>query len=256
MQPVSILLVEDDFVIAGNLIEQLEQYDYRIVGHATNSYEALELFRQARPDIALLDIELNGSELDGIELSKELHRISPLPILFLTSHDRRDFLERAKQAPMMHYVLKSAPIEQLLIDLDTAFARFYSRHKEPSPTRSVGSGCALYSAQDFFFVRQGYQHIRVEVDDIRWVESMGSAVKIVTDAKSLAFSVRLKSFLEQVPHPNIQRTHKSWAVNTRHITAFNRGQVIVRYRESMQEIPLSEGWRTKFITNIPGLKAD
>lgn len=266
MQPVSILLVEDDFVIASNLQEQLEQYDYRIAGHATNSDEALELFRQEQPDIALLDIELNGSELDGIELSKELHRISPLPILFLTSHDRRDFLERAKQAPMTHYVLKSAPIEQLLIDLDTAFAQFYkdasTAAAQPETTSypdtppAAMSGCALYSANDYFFVKQGYRHVRVDVSDIRWVEAMGSAVKIVTDAKNIAFSVRLNSFLEQVAHPDIQRTSRSRAVNVRHVIGYHRGQVMVRYKDGKKEIELKGKYRDKFLEGMPDLRAD
>ncbi|HKK79550.1 MAG TPA: response regulator transcription factor [Phaeodactylibacter sp.] len=266
MQPVRILLVEDDRIIADNLTEQLEEYGYRIAGHATNSDEALALFQKERPDIALLDIELNGSKLDGIELSKELHRISPLPILFLTSHDKREFVERAKQAPMMHYVLKSAPIEQLLIDLDTAFAQFYkdastaAAQPEPPPYPDspppAMSGCALYSADDYFFVKQGYRHVRVEVGDIRWIKAMKYAVKIVTDTKTIVFSVKLKSFLEQVQHPDIQRTHNSWAVNSRHVVGYHRGRVMVRYQEGTEEIPLSGDWREAFLDSMPNLKAD
>ena len=266
MQPVRILLVEDDRIIADNLMEQLEEYGYRIAGHATNSDEALELFQKEQPDIALLDIELNGSQLDGIELSKELHRISPLPILFLTSHDKREFVERAKQAPMVHYVLKSAPIEQLLIDLDTAFAQFYkdaSAAEAPpeatsysdAPLPAMG-GCALYSAEDYFFVKQDYRHIRVDVADIRWVEAMEHAVKIVTDDKNIAFSVKLKSFLEQVTHPDIQRTSRSRAVNVRHVIGYHRGQVMVRYKEGVKEIPLKGKYRDDFLGGLPGLRAD
>jgi DNA-binding LytR/AlgR family response regulator len=258
MKAASILLVEDDHVIAANLQEQLEQQGYRITGHATNSDEAMALFQKERPDIALLDIELHGSKLDGIELSIALHSISPLPILFLSSHDKREFVERAKQAPMVQYVLKSAPIEQLLIALDTAFATFYSRRPAvvPSVPASSGSGCALYAAQDFFFVRQDYRHVRVEVADIRWIEAKEHAVKIVTDAKAIAFSVRLKSFLEQVPHPALMRTHRSWVVNTRHVVAYHRGRVMVRYREGTQEIPLSDKWRESFLSGLPNLRAD
>ncbi|KGE87622.1 MAG: LytR/AlgR family response regulator transcription factor [Phaeodactylibacter xiamenensis] len=258
MKAASILLVEDDHIIAANLQEQLEQQGYRITGHATNSDEAMALFQKERPDIALLDIELNGSTLDGIELSIALHTISPLPILFLSSHDKREFVERAKQAPMVQYVLKSAPIEQLLIALDTAFATFYARRPAvvASVPASSGSGCALYAAQDFFFVRQDYRHVRVEVADIRWIEAKEHAVKIVTDTKVIAFSVRLNSFLEQVPHPALMRTHRSWAVNTRHVVAYHRGRVMVRYREGTQEIPLSDKWRESFLSGLPNLRAD
>ena len=263
MKAASILLVEDDHTIAANLQEQLQQQGYRITGHATNSDDALELFRKERPDIALLDIELNGSPLDGIELSIALHSISPLPILFLSSHDKREFVERAKQAPMVQYVLKSAPMAQLFIALDTAFATFYSRRPAPpsdqpfAPTPAPAiSGCALYAAADYFFVKQGYSHIRVEVADIRWVEAMGSAAKIVTDAKNIAFSVKLKRFLEQVSHPDIQRTSRSRAVNVRQVIGCHRGQVMVRYKEGVKEVSLKGEYREAFLDGLPNLRAD
>lgn len=257
MQAVSLLLVEDDYIIADNLKAQLEASGYRVLGHAANSDEALRLFRSEKPDIALLDIELNGSKLDGIELSIALHNISPLPILFLSSYDKRDFVERAKSAPMVQYVLKSAPMEQLLIALDMAFAAFYSRQAVPLPAPAPSSsGCAFYSAEDYFFVKKDYRHIRVDVADIRWVEAKEHAVKIVTDEKAIGFSVNLKSFLEQVPHPDLRRTHKSWAVNVRHVVGYHRGRVTVRYKGGTNEIPLSDGWRDAFLDGLPGLKAD
>ena len=52
------------------------------------------------------------------------------------------------------------------------------------------------------------------------------------------------------------RTHRSWVVNTRHVVAYHRGRVMVRYREGTQEIPLSETWRDDFLGGLPNLRAD
>lgn len=255
MKPVKVLVVEDDLIIAASLEERLQRQGYEVIGPASDSDAALRLFYESRPDIALLDIELKGSPLDGIELSNALYRSSPLPILFLTSYDERRFVERAKQAPMVHYLLKSAPPEQLLIALDTAFAAFYNRRPVEAPLKP-SPPCPLYTAQECFFVKQGHRHLRIEIADIRWVESMGSLVRIVTDEKAFTFSVKLKSFLEQVPHPDLVRTHRSWVANIRHVTGYNRGQVEVRFRQGAEAIPLSEGYRAAFLSMVPGLKAD
>ena len=85
---------------------------------------------------------------------------------------------------------------------------------------------------------------------------MGSAVKIVTEDKNIAFSVKLKRFLEQVPHPDLRRTHNSRVVNVRHVVGYHRGRVMVRYQGGTAEIKLSEGCRDDFLGGLPGLQAD
>ena len=67
----SILIVEDELLIAQQLAFCLEDAGYRVTGTAVSVDEALELLQQEQPDLVLLDIHLEGS-LDGIDLANEL----------------------------------------------------------------------------------------------------------------------------------------------------------------------------------------
>jgi DNA-binding LytR/AlgR family response regulator len=254
-----ILIIEDDCTLAQDLQEQLLDFGYTIIDTAANSHDALQAFRRRLPDLVLCDIELKDSEQDGIQLAEAFRNIAKVPLIYLTAFADEDTVKRAKATDPAYYLVKPCNKTQLRVAIDLAIDNFINQ-KEADPRHSLHfqtlPHCALYSAQDFFFVRQGYRHVRVEVGDIRWIEAMGSAVKMVTDAKNIAFSVRLNSFLEQVAHPDIQRTHKSWAVNVRHVIGYHRGQVMVRYKEGVQEVPLRGKYRDDFLDGLPGLRAD
>jgi hypothetical protein len=68
------------------------------------------------------------------------------------------------------------------------------------------------------------------------------------EANHLIVSIALRTVLM---HPQ-----RSWAVNARHVLAYHRGRVRVRYREGTQEIPISDKWRDEFVRAMPGLRAD
>jgi YesN/AraC family two-component response regulator len=55
------LVVEDEFVVAENLRTELESMDYEVVGMASSGKKAIELARQEKPDMALMDIKLQNS---------------------------------------------------------------------------------------------------------------------------------------------------------------------------------------------------
>ena len=254
-----ILIIEDDHTLAQDLQEQLLDFGYTIIDTVANGHDALQAFRRRLPDLVLCDIELKDSEQDGIQLAEAFRDMAKVPLIYLTAFADEDTVKRAKATDPAYYLVKPCNKTQLRVAIDLAIDNFINQ-KEADPQHSLQfqtlPSCALYAAQDFFFVRQGYRHIRVEVADIRWVEAMGSAVKIVTDDKNIAFSVKLKSFLEQVSHPDIQRTSRSWAVNVRHVIGYHRGQVMVRYKEGKKEIPLKGEYRDDFLGGLPGLRAD
>lgn len=77
-----ILIVEDEPIIAISLALELEASGHTVVGPTTTSPEAIELARQHRPGLALLDIDINGDE-DGIDLARGLQQLG-IPSLFLT----------------------------------------------------------------------------------------------------------------------------------------------------------------------------
>jgi DNA-binding NarL/FixJ family response regulator len=87
--------------------------DLVVCGQGEDAYAAIRAIREARPDIALVDVSLNGG--DGIELVKELKSQGlDIPALVLSMHDEMLYAERALRAGARGYIMKQAAPETLL----------------------------------------------------------------------------------------------------------------------------------------------
>lgn len=111
MAPDCILLVEDDPAIADPLRYQLERNGYRVVA-AADGREALELARQAAPDLVLLDLMLPG--LDGMDVCRELRRESNVPVLMMTARGEEADRVLGLELGADDYIVKPFSFRELL----------------------------------------------------------------------------------------------------------------------------------------------
>ena len=99
-----ILLVEDDGLLATSLVEDLDYLGYS--AKPVNSGEkALAAIKKDPPDLVLMDIKIKG-QMDGIETSERINSAYGIPLIYLTAHSDRSFLERAKLTEPYGYLLK------------------------------------------------------------------------------------------------------------------------------------------------------
>lgn len=101
----TILVVEDEAIIAADIQGALEGLGYRVPRVVANGEDALAALDSLRPDLVLMDIRIQG-ELDGIETAKRVKARRDVPIIFLTSHSDQATLQRAKVAGPRAYLLK------------------------------------------------------------------------------------------------------------------------------------------------------
>ncbi|MDF2187920.1 response regulator [Paraflavitalea sp. CAU 1676] len=78
------LIVEDEYIVANNLRQVLTRFGYEVVGIAATAAEAAEIVRNDRPDLALLDIRLQG-ELTGIDIARML-RTENIGFIYLSAN--------------------------------------------------------------------------------------------------------------------------------------------------------------------------
>ena len=110
MAKATVLIVEDEAIIAADLAGKLEKLGYEIVGTETKGEEAVEAVYRLKPDVVLMDILLKG-EMDGIEAAEEIgNRINAPAVIFMTSYSDDATLERAKLTQPYGYILK--PFEE------------------------------------------------------------------------------------------------------------------------------------------------
>ena len=106
---IKVLLVEDDldFVfLIKKMIEKDERLEY--TGHASTKKTGIEMAQTQKPDIVIMDLNLSGSELDGIETAKEIRLTTDAKVLLLTSFEQPEIvLNASKKAFASGYIFKS-----------------------------------------------------------------------------------------------------------------------------------------------------
>jgi CheY-like chemotaxis protein len=124
METLKILIVEDEAIPAMRLQELLFEFGYHDTIIANNAEDALAYFAKDKPDMVLLDINLEGSEIDGIDLAEQYNELNRVPIIFLTAYDDDKMLQRAKVVKPSSYLLKPYTNKQLEIAMDLAIDTF------------------------------------------------------------------------------------------------------------------------------------
>jgi CheY-like chemotaxis protein len=104
-KPISILIVEDEALIASYIGEVLAESGFRVAGIAASGHEALSLAAETGPDLALVDIRLTGP-IDGIELACQLREKFAVPAIFLSGLLDTETTERARAANPLGFLAK------------------------------------------------------------------------------------------------------------------------------------------------------
>lgn len=110
---ITIVIVDDQALIRGALAALLDlEPDLRVIGEAGSGEDGIEVVRQTRPDVVLMDVELPG--IDGIEATAQLSKARVgSKVLVVTTFGRPGYLRRAMQAGASGFVVKDTPAKQL-----------------------------------------------------------------------------------------------------------------------------------------------
>jgi two-component system, response regulator PdtaR len=120
---ISILIVEDELIVAESLSLDLKRKGYAIAGIVSSGEEAIGAMGRMQPDLILMDIMIKGS-LDGIETSKAIRNRQPIPIIFITAFSDGATVERAKQTgEPIYYLVKPIRLKDLVKTIETALGR-------------------------------------------------------------------------------------------------------------------------------------
>jgi AmiR/NasT family two-component response regulator len=122
MSPTRIVIAEDEPIPRMDLREMLINLGYEVGGAAADGRTAVELARQLRPDLVVMDIKM--PEIDGIRAARILTEERVAPVLLVTAYSHRELVDEAKEAGVMAYVAKPFGEAQLVPAVEVALARF------------------------------------------------------------------------------------------------------------------------------------
>lgn len=131
----TILLVEDEVFIAMRQKMDLEKSNYSVFVAHTGE-KAIEIVK-SNPGINLIltDIDL-GKGIDGTETARQIIAIKDLPVVFLTSHDEKEYVDKVKQITRYGYVIKNSGNFVLQSSIEMAFELFEAHNKTKKSEQS------------------------------------------------------------------------------------------------------------------------
>ncbi len=103
--PASILLVEDEGIVAHDLAETLTRLGYRVSGIASEGVQAVRMAQELQPELVVMDVSLRG-EIDGIQAARLIQERATVPVIFLTGHSDPVTLQRAVTTGPLGYIVK------------------------------------------------------------------------------------------------------------------------------------------------------
>jgi two-component system, response regulator PdtaR len=123
---IRILIADDEPLIRMNLRETLIELGYLVVGDAGDGVSALNLARQLKPDIVLLDIKM--PQMDGISVARFIAQEDIAPVLLLTAYSDRELVNAARDAGVLGYLIKPVREAELMPLIEVTRARWLEQH--------------------------------------------------------------------------------------------------------------------------------
>jgi response regulator NasT len=119
---IRVVIAEDEAIIRLDLKETLEEEGYLVVGETGRGDTAVDLVREHRPDLAILDIKMPG--MDGLEAARHITKDRICGVLVLTAFSQREVIEEARDAGALAYLVKPFQKSDLIPAIEVAIGRF------------------------------------------------------------------------------------------------------------------------------------
>jgi DNA-binding LytR/AlgR family response regulator len=247
MTPIRILVAEDDPLHAAKMEMLLEQMGYELVGICPSADEMLRQFLKLEPDLVILDISLQGS-IDGVSLAGHLNAIRTTPIIFATSFEDKETIQRALQENPYAYLVKPIELGPLQAAIELAFHRANLQNQKPSENQAVEwtEGVVL---KDAIFIKAGGKLQKVRLMDILWIEvAEDRYCDVVTIDRKFHVRSSLLQLSEKLDSNVFARVHRVYMVNCHHITSIDENDMYLMVNN--QSIPFGSTFKADLLKRL------
>jgi len=229
-QPIRILIVEDNVIIADDMQSMLEEIGYEIVDNVIVYEQAEEVLKTQQVDLVLIDIIL-ASDKTGIDLGKHIRENYDIPFIFVTSNSDRATVENAKMVKPNGYLVKPFEQQDLYTSIEIALSNFTQAAKSANPSTNgvLEQEMAVSNSvlKDSIFVKKQHLYYRIQFGDIQFIKADNVYLEVNTVDKKFLVRSPLKDYLEKLPKHKFYRAHKSYIVNVDHIDAINSKDIMI-----------------------------
>ncbi|UXX79541.1 response regulator [Reichenbachiella carrageenanivorans] len=222
---IKILIVEDELIIAHHIKDILESNDYEVVGVAKSYDAGLEKLTECKPDLVLIDIQIDGSK-DGVTLASTIRSDFHIPFVFISSHTDRATIDRAKECEPYGFLVKPFEEDDILVAVEIALSNYAKEQNN-----NTDSEFSNFTINDSLFIRQKNTAIKVAYNDIYYASADSNYCTIFTKEKKFVMRSTLKELETKLNDKRFFRCHKSHLVNLNHLSAVNTESIIIYQAE-------------------------
>ena len=217
-----ILIIEDELIIAEFIKTLIEKKGYQVLAIAIDHREAIVAIEKLKPNLILLDINLNCS-ISGIEIGHIINTKYKIPFVFTSSFSDASTLERVATTNPLNYLVKPYKEEQLYTVLKLAEQKISVIKK---------------NEKNVLFIKDGAKYKKVEMKDILWIKADGNYLEVHTQNQVQLIRATLSNFTDNL-NGSFIRTHKSYIVNVDCITKVEGNRVTI----CNEKIPISKMYK-------------
>ncbi|MCB9291246.1 MAG: response regulator transcription factor [Lewinellaceae bacterium] len=200
--------------------------ELELVQECNSAAEAFQYLQNNPADLLLLDVEM--PEMSGLELLKSLSRLPE--VILITS--KADYAVEAFSLKVLDYIVKPVTLARLL----QAVSRMDEKSRVPQAE----------PPRDYLFARVDNTLVRIDFDDILFVEAMGDYVRIATPGKKYMILMSMKALQEKLPDGQFFRCHRSYIVAQDKIDSIADNMIVIQN----EVIPLSEKVKKELLSRI------
>lgn len=225
-------IVVDDEPLARDLIRShLDKLDnFEIVAECGDAMKALQELRRNHVDLMFMDIQM--PQITGIEFLKTLKQ-SP-KVIITTAY--REYALDGFELDVVDYLLKPITFERFLKSIN----KFYQTAQEERP-QPGGSQPVRGTDEPFVYVKENKKVIKLQLDEILYVEGLSEYVQIYTSKRKIITKVSMTQMQEKLPGSGFIRIHKSFIVSIPKIEAFTSHSIEIRGKE----LPIGRSYKNQ-----------
>ncbi len=221
-------IIDDEPLAAGLLESYAKKTPFlELTGTYGSAVQAMSDLRQRPVDLLFLDIQM--PELSGMEFAKLLPKQTK--IIFTTAFGQ--YAIEGYKVQAIDYLLKPISYEE--------FLRAANKALDMCQPATATAAATPLDAERYIFVKSEYKLVKVNFDDILFIEGVKDYVKIYLDngQKPIMSLMNMKKVEETLPSPEFLRTHRSYIVHTDKVTVIDRGRIVF----GDNYIPVSDSYK-------------
>jgi DNA-binding LytR/AlgR family response regulator len=230
------LIIDDESLALDLLEDNIRKVSFlELAGRCRSGFEAMEFLQKGDIDLLFLDIQM--PDISGIQFLKSLP-VKPL-VIFTTAFEK--YALEGFELDVIDYLLKPFSFERFLKAVNKA-QEFLAMQKKISPaTRDPEK-----KVPEFLFVKADYKLVKLEIQEIQYIEGLKDYIKIYCGEKPLITLLSMKAIEEKLPPSDFLRIHRSYIVNLKKIRFVQRNTITI----GNKAIPIGDNYREHFFNVI------